>query len=248
VRRACGGSVFSKAWRTATLALLGIVVPGCAPAAGPFVLDAASGRVIDEDTREPIPGATVIEWYRGAGRFGGPQPSYHARFATTDDAGRFAFPREAVWSLRMWALRTYGPTYGFHHPSYGLETGTPRRVSADDDASPGELRLEGSLRRSHLRLDALRAWCAGRRDEDAAAAHLREIACPLERHAHWPSGVPRAEGPRDARGRRTGEWTFRYADGTIAARGVYREGGAVGDWEFYDRAGSRVDSGSAEAP
>lgn len=221
------------------------------------MLEQASGRVVDEDTGEPIPDATVIEWYRGAGRFGGPQPSYHARFATTDRDGRFVFERQIASSPRMWLLETYGPLYGFYHPSYGLETETPRRVSVgeadarDARSSPeapassgGSLLLEGSLRRSHLRLDALRPWCAGRHADDAASPRLREIACPLERHAHWPSGVPRAEGPYDARGRRTGEWTFRYGSGRVAARGSYAAGGAVGDWDFYDRSGTRVGDGS----
>lgn len=243
----------SGGWIARAVALLVLASPACAPAAGPFVLEAASGRVVDEDTGEPIPEATVIEWYQGAGRFGGPQPSYHARFARTDDEGRFSFEREIAPSLRMWALETYGPRYGFYHPSYGLESETPRRVSSgsgtrDEEAGRAHaeaLRLEGSLRRAHLRLDALQPYCAGRREDDAAAEHLREIACPLEAHATWPSGVPRAEGPRDARGRRTGEWTFRYASGRVAARGSFRAGGAVGDWEFYDRSGARVRSGAA---
>lgn len=216
-----------------------VLLPACAPALGPFVLEAASGRVVDEDTGEPIPEATVIEWILGAGSFGGPQPAYHARFATTDGEGRFAFEREFVWSPRLWFLRTYGPRHGFYHPSYGLETETPR------PAQGGGLVLEGSLRRSHLRLDALRPYCAGRREDDAAAERLREIACPLEAHDTWPGGVPRAEGRHDDQGRRTGPWTFRHADGSVAARGAYREGGAVGDWEFYDRAGARAGSGSA---
>lgn len=218
----------------------------CAPSLGPFVLEAVRGRVVDENTAEPIRGATVIQWYRGAGTGGGPQPSYHARFATTDREGRFAFERAVAPSPRMWLLETYGPGYGFYHPSYGLETATPQRVDRSG-GGPAELRLGGSLRRAHLRLDALSAWCAGRHAEDAASEHLREIACPLEAHEAWPSGVPRAEGSRDARGRRTGTWTFTYADGSVAARGRYEAGGAVGEWSYYDREGRRV-GGEASAP
>jgi hypothetical protein len=50
------------------------LVVGCVPSLVPCVLDGARGRVVDRDTGEPIAGATVIEWWRGAGRMGGPQP------------------------------------------------------------------------------------------------------------------------------------------------------------------------------
>jgi len=203
-------------------------------------LDAARGRVVDEDTGEPIPDARVIQWWHGAGAMGEPAPSLHARLAVSDERGRFAFERALAPSPWMWVSRTYGPTYGFYHPSYGLETGTPRRVETPGAHEPA-LVLQGSLRRSHLRLAEVRAYCHGRREGDAAAPRLREIACPLEAHEVWPTGVPRAEGERDARGRRTGTWTFHYADGSVAARGAYRAGGAVGEWTFYDRSGERVD-------
>jgi len=221
-----------------TAVFLALWLAASGAAAGPFVLEAASGRVVDEDTGEPIEGAHVIEGWQGGGRFGEPQDAIHARFATTGPDGRFAFARE--WAgLRLWLSGGYGPVYGFYHPSYGLVRESPRRASGD-----GGLLLQGSLRRSHLRRDAVRAYCHGRHEDDAAAERIREIACPVEAHDTWPTGVPRWRGERDARGRRTGTWTFLRADGSVMARGAYRAGGAVGDWEFYDPHGNPVGPGA----
>lgn len=208
------------------------MLTGCVPSLGPFVLDAAQGRVRDRDTGEPLRGAEVIEWYRGAGRMGGPQPELHARWARTDTEGRFAFSRELAWNARLWLLKSYGPSYSFYHPSYGLEHGARR-------AAEGGLLLEGSLRDSALRLEALAPWCRGEH-EGAGARHLAEAACPPDAHAAWPDGTPRASGETDARGLRVGTWTFHYEDGMLAARGEYRAGAPRGAWEHYDRRGRRV--------
>jgi hypothetical protein len=111
----------------------------------------------------------VIEWWHGAGR-GGPQPTYHARFATSDAEGRFAFPRACAPSPRMWLLRTYGPSYGFFHPEYGL-------VRAGEPA-PGQTPvLEGSREEAELRRADLAPVCAPRPDE-RWQRELAEIACP----------------------------------------------------------------------
>lgn len=156
------------------LAGLGLLVAcgGCLPSPGPFVLAAVEGRVVDEDSGEPIGGAEVIEWWRGAGT-SDVAPHYHARWATTDAEGRFALPRELAPSLRMWLLRTYGPDYSFYHPFYGLEHGA--RATPD-----GDLVLRGSTRRAEQRRQNLIPICRGERD-DPGARHLAEIACPLSR-------------------------------------------------------------------
>jgi hypothetical protein len=205
---------------------------GCVPSLGPCVLEEASGRVVDRDTGEPIAGATVIERWRGAGRMGGPQPDVHARVAKSDAEGRFVFVRSGARNPRLWFTKTYGPTYDFYHPSYGLEPG--------GEARPGEeLVLRGSLRDSAARLAELPPYCLGRR-EGALARRLVEAACPLEAHATWPDGTPRARGETDPQGRRTGIWTFHREDGSLAARGGGRVGAPVGAWEFFDRSGRRV--------
>ena len=156
--------------RLRCLAWLSLLLCGaCVPSPGPFVLEAAEGRVLDADSGRPIAGAEVIEGYRGAGG-GDVAAHYHARWVTTDERGRFALPRELSPSLRMWLLRTYGPDYSFYHPSYGLEHGA--RTAAD-----GSLELRGSTRQAEQRHQNLWPICRGERD-DPGARHLARIACP----------------------------------------------------------------------
>lgn len=231
-----GAAVFSAGGLLLTACLL-----GCVPSLGPFVLDAAEGRVRDRDTGEPLRDAEVIEWYRGAGRMGGPQPELYARFARSDAGGRFAFPRQTAWSARLWLLKSYGPAYSFYHPSYGLEHGARRSPASD------ELLLEGSLRDSAARLEALAPWCRGEH-EGRGARRIAELACPPREHERWPDGTPRARGDVDARGRRIGTWTFFYEDGTVAARGRYQDGAPLGAWEHYDRRGALVTGSRSATP
>lgn len=222
------------------LALSVAVLGGCVPAPGPFVLAAARGRVLDADTGEPIRGAEVFQWYRGSGPSDASRPVYHSRWTSTDEDGRFGFERALSPSPRMWLLRTYGPSYGFYHPSYGL-------VHGGAAGTEGTLTLRGSLRDSALRLADLAPYCRGERD-GRGARHLAEIACPPDARRAWPDGTPRTRGHVDERGRRTGVWTFYYENGGVAARGTYRDGAAVGRWEFRDREGRVVPASGATPP
>jgi len=202
------------------------------PSLGPCVLEGAGGRVVDRDTGEPIAGATVIERWLGAGRMGGPQPEVHARSTQSDAQGGFAFAAGPAPGPRLWFTKTYGPSYSFYHPSYGLEHG--------GEAPAGEeLVLRGSLRDSAARLADLAPYCRGEH-EGRGARRLAEVACPLDAHATWPNGSPRTQGETDPQGRRTGIWTFHHQDGSLAARGEYRAGAPVGAWEFFDRRGRRT--------
>ncbi len=160
---------------------------GCVPSPGPFVLDAVAGRVVDRDTGAPIAGAEVVQWWRGAGVPGASQPEYHARWTSSDDRGAFAFPRRVAPSARMWLLRTYGPTFSFYHPRYGLVHAGPgvSVPASTGDAGSREgaparsaiVALRGSLDEAPQRLDDLAAWCrAGH--AGAGARHLSAIACP----------------------------------------------------------------------
>jgi hypothetical protein len=141
----------------------------CQPSLGPFVLEAAAGRVVDDDTGAPIADAEVIEWHRGAGS-GGSQPTYHARWATTDASGGFSFSREVAPSVRMWLLRTYDATYSFYHPDYGLE-------HAGSMPEEGSLVLRGSRARAAMRRANLDPICRGEAD-DPGSRHLAAVACP----------------------------------------------------------------------
>jgi hypothetical protein len=225
-------AVTSRAFRRLCLAVAGALVAGCVPSLGRCVLEAASGRVVDRDTGEPIAGAEVVEWIRGAGRMGGPQPELHARFATSDAEGRFAFERAFAPGPRLWFSKNYGPSYSFYHPSYGL-------IHGGEPGSAAQIVLRGSLRDSAARLADLPPYCRGEHP-GAGARHLAAVACPPEAHASWPDGTPRASGELDPQGRRTGIWTFHYERGAPAARGEYRSGAPTGVWEFFDRRGRRA--------
>ena len=152
----------------ALFALSGFV--GCLPSPGPFFLAAREGRVVDRDIGAPIAGAWVVEWYRGAGVPGDTQPEYHARLVRTDARGRFTLPRELAPSVRMWTLRTYGPTYSFYHPDYGL-------VHGGGPKDDGRVQLSGSRTEAELRRLDLAPYCRGERRGDGAR-RLAALACP----------------------------------------------------------------------
>ena len=168
--------------RRIALGVLAAGLAGCLPGPGAIVLAPASGRVVDRDTRAPIAGAQVIEWWRGAGRGGGPQPTYHARFATSDAEGRFVFSRALAPSPRMWLLATYPPTFGFYHPRYGL-------VRGGEAPAEGEVLLSGSLAEAELRLADLAPVCAPR-PRERWERDLARSACPQDAPRR-PSPPPR---------------------------------------------------------
>ena len=165
-----GRSRSARLARWAALAALAVLPSACVPGPGVLVLRAAEGRVVDRESGAPIAGATVIEWWRGAGRGGGPQPTYHARFATSDPGGRFAFPRALARSPRMWLLRTYGPSYGFYHPDYGLVRGGEPSVGAP-------VALTGSRAEAELRRADLAPVCAPH-PRERWQRELARVACP----------------------------------------------------------------------
>jgi hypothetical protein len=156
---------FRTRWLAAILAGLAACVPG----PGACRLPALHGRVVDADTGAPIAGATVIEWWRGAGVGGAPQPTRHIRFATSDASGRFAFPAATAPSLRLWALRAYEPIHGFVHPDYGLVRGPERR-----DAE-GRLVLRGSRSDAAARLGDLEVLCTSPPRDDADRELARRV-------------------------------------------------------------------------
>jgi hypothetical protein len=135
-----------------------------------IVMAPAAGRVLDRESGAPIAGAEVIEWWRGAGRGGGPQPTYHARFARSDADGRFAFGRGLAPSPRMWLSKVYGPSYGFYHADYGL-------VRAGEPGPDAELLLRGSRAEAELRRADLASVCRPR-PREGWERELARVACP----------------------------------------------------------------------
>lgn len=159
----------ARAGRLAFLSVAALVLgAACVPSFGPFRLPAVEGMVADLESGEPIPGAEVFEWHRGAGLPGASQPVYHVRWTTTDTDGRFAFSEKLAPSPRMWALRTYDAKYDFFHPSYGLQRG--------GKADHGAMTLRGSLTRAAQSLRDVAPYCRGEHD-DEGARHLAELAC-----------------------------------------------------------------------
>jgi hypothetical protein len=115
----------------ASLALLSCVSGGARCA-----LPAAQGRVVDRETQAPIAGALVVEEWRGGGPSDAPRV-LHARFATTDAAGRFAFAAERAPSLGFALRGARGPHHAFVHADYGF-------VRGDEAGRAGELVLDAS--------------------------------------------------------------------------------------------------------
>ena len=158
-----------RAMKRLLLLALALALAACSPSPGPFRLAAVSGRVVDQDTGRPIGGATVFEWHRGGGLPRAAQPELHARWTTTGEDGRFAFPRELVVSPHVWTQKVYGPTLSFYHSRYGL-------VHAGAPAGAGETLLRGSRRAAAARRADLAPYCRGERT-GAGARHLAAIAC-----------------------------------------------------------------------
>jgi hypothetical protein len=101
--------------------------------------------VVDRDTGAPIAGALVVEeWRTGATVPTDAPPVAHARFATSDAAGRFRFEAESS-GLRCAARERR--SYAFAHPDYGL-------VRAGE-AEPGTLSGSRNDSASQRALDAL---------------------------------------------------------------------------------------------
>lgn len=153
------------------LATLGLGFAACVPGPGACRMPALEGRVVDAETGAPIAGATVVEWWRGAGVAGGVQPTRHARFAVSDAEGRFRFPAAIAPSARMWALRVYEPSHGFAHPEYGLVRPPEQR-----DAG-GELLLRGSRAEAPARRGDLEVLCSTPAREDWER-ELAQRVCP----------------------------------------------------------------------
>ena len=132
----------------------------CAPGSGSSRLKEVRGQVVDLDTGAPIGGAEVVEWYHGGG-LSDVQPVRHARFTTANARGEFHFPSAKAGASSA-LFKTYGPTYSFYHPDYGLV-----RAGGPED---GFARLQGSRARAALAHQELRPYCNGGLSSNRAAS------------------------------------------------------------------------------
>jgi len=154
--------------RTTALIALGLLAAACLPSPGPFRLQEVNGRVVDLDSGASVAGAEIVESYRGAGVPGASQPVYHARWTTSDAEGNFHFPAAVAPSPRMWALKTYAPTYVFFHPRYGLQRG--------GGSEDGMVLLRASLARAPQAFADIPPFCRGELD-DPGSRRIAEVAC-----------------------------------------------------------------------
>jgi hypothetical protein len=144
------------------LAAAALLLLSCVSGRGPCSLPAVAGRVVDRDTGAPIAGALVVEESRGGAVPSDAPPVSHARFATSDAEGRFAFDAAAAPGLGC-ASRGRR-SYAFVHPDYGL-------VRGGEAASAHEIALGGS-RNDSASQSALGALC----EIAPSGAWEREIA------------------------------------------------------------------------
>jgi hypothetical protein len=130
----------------AALAILGVLANGCSQLSGPslpFIAPRVTGTVIDANTGEPIPRATVGRtlWTHrhSTGGFlkAAEELVLRQDFATTDASGRFTLPEQRV--ALLFSLGETRPnlrlavSHGGHHP---WTTNYPIAALKDDPSRP----------------------------------------------------------------------------------------------------------------
>ncbi|MCP3917575.1 MAG: hypothetical protein GY711_18680 [bacterium] len=92
----------------------------------------------------------------------------------------------------------------------------------------------------HINLDAhsriaaeLDGWIAGTIADDRPSGVAPSVRAPGPFREVAEDGVVLSEGAFDGEGRRHGEWTRRYANGELRARGTYEHGRRVGEWHWW---------------
>jgi hypothetical protein len=92
--------------------------------------------------------------------------------------------------------------------------------------------------------DPVRALSRGRRAARLLALGLLLALASCERRRAWADGTPRFEGAlTPLGGERTGEWTFRYPDGSLREQGRYEDGRRVGTWRQWWPEGTLLSEG-----
>lgn len=149
--------------------MLACATGSCRPGSGAIVLEARSGRVVDRESREPIPEADVYQVYWGRGVAGEPRPAYALRWNLANAEGEFAFGEKLSSEPRSWALETDAAEYGFYHPEYGL-------VRLGRPESDGPVVLAGK-RLDPARRQAEQLSLCGSRPPDEVTAHVARSHC-----------------------------------------------------------------------
>ncbi len=186
------------------------------------------GIAVDRDTGEPIAHAHIFEVIPGEAPRADIRKFDAVRSRQTDNDGTFRFDAESPSMAKRfgnWLSPPREARFHFYHPTYGLIWGR--------ESKGGQVRIEATLRDAHLRQADATGLCLARRVADELREIIREIACPPATPERYENGLSRAEGPTDSKGRRSGQWIFRREDGSIAAIGQYKLGGAVGEWGFH---------------
>ena len=159
--------------------------------------------MIDLESREPVAGAEIVEWYVGGGPSDGQRPVHSARWATSRTDGVFVIDAARA-NLRTRLGQSYGPRLVFVHPEYGLQRQARRaaadsRFAAGDDWDGDLWVLEGDKRRVAQARRDLQPYCRGGREDgdrhdydDPGSRRIREVACPRSpaRPTEQPSEAP----------------------------------------------------------
>ncbi len=154
----------------ALIALVLIALLGCLPGSGAIVLEARSGRVVEDPTGRAVASADVFQVYLGRGAAGEPRPAYSLRWTQTSESGEFVFREALADEPRAWVLKTDAPEYGFVHPDFGL-------VRAGVAGANGNLVLTGKRLDEAGRRASEMSVC-GSRPADDVLAGAADRYCP----------------------------------------------------------------------
>lgn len=159
--------------RSRMIGWLGIVLSisgvSCRSGSSVGVLEARSGRVIEEPARVAVPNADVYQVVWGPGLAGEPRPVNALRWTRADETGAFAFQADVARDARAWTSRASAPEYGFFHADFGLVRGGAAPAS-------GELTLRGR-RLDAAGIQAMELEICGSRPADEIIAGAARLHC-----------------------------------------------------------------------
>lgn len=169
--------------------LCGLTLPACVPSPGPAVIAEVTGTVIDRETGEGLPGATLVFAYRDYDWWGEGAGWYRYEIiVTTDASGRFAIRRHLAPSLWMWLFRFQALHPRLYHATHG-------RTESNRDGDHWQ--IETSL----LRSPSLQDTCTS----SAMSEDFVRRACSPGYDREFPNGQPRYSGETDDNGERHGD-------------------------------------------
>ncbi len=133
------------------------------------MLEARTGRVVEDGNGAPVSRADVFQVYWKKGRVGEPPTANALRWSVADDRGAFRFTEAERDSNGGRPQGGDALEYGFYHPAFGLvRKGTPRSDASNELELTGRRLDDAGRRASELQLcgslpvDAVHAGVAAR--------------------------------------------------------------------------------------